>query len=141
LSLSQEEESSLAVNSAGGRNEIAAMLKRFKSGDSGLIPVLIGLVCMVLYFYVKNHVFLEVVNINNLFIQATIFILLGMGEIWLLLLGEIDLSLGYIAGIAAATSAILVDLQFHWPWFLALPGTVLMTTAMGLLSTNWSTGN
>jgi D-xylose transport system permease protein len=134
LSLSQEEESSLAVNSAGGRNELAAMLKRFKSGDSGLIPVLIGLVAMVLYFYLKNHVFLEVVNINNLFIQATIFILLGMGEIWLLLLGEIDLSLGYIAGIAAAVSAILVDLQFHWPWFIALPGTVLLTTAMGLLS-------
>jgi hypothetical protein len=48
------------------------MLKRFKSGDSGLIPVVIGLICMVLYFYIKNHVFLEVVNINNLFIQATI---------------------------------------------------------------------
>ena len=110
------------------------MLKRFKSGDSGLIPVLIGLVCMVLYFYFKNHVFLEVVNINNLFIQATIFILLGMGEIWLLLLGEIDLSLGYLAGIAAALSAILVDVQYHWPWYLALPGAVLLITALGLFS-------
>ena len=83
MSLSQEEEPSLAVTSSGGRNELVTMLKRFKSGDSGLIPVVIGLVCMVLYFYLKNHVFLEVVNINNLFIQATIFILLSMGEIWL----------------------------------------------------------
>jgi D-xylose transport system permease protein len=134
LSLSQEEEPSLVVTSAGGRNELVTMLKRFKSGDSGLIPVLIGLVCMVLYFYFKNHVFLEVVNINNLFIQATIFILLGMGEIWLLLLGEIDLSLGYLAGIAAALSAILVDVQYHWPWYLALPGAVLLITALGLFS-------
>jgi D-xylose transport system permease protein len=119
---------------AGGRNEFAVMLKRFKSGDSGLIPVLIGLVAMVLYFYLKNHVFLEVVNINNLFIQATIFILLSMGEIWLLLLGEIDLSLGYLAGIAAALSAIAVDVQYHWPWFIALPATVLLITLLGLFS-------
>lgn len=110
------------------------MLKRFRSGDSGLIPVVTGLVCMVAYFYFKNHVFLEVVNINNLFIQATIFILLGMGEIWLLLLGEIDLSLGYLAGIAAALSAILVDVQYHWPWFIALPGAVLLITVLGLFS-------
>jgi D-xylose transport system permease protein len=122
------------MSAGGGRHEIATMLKRFKSGDSGLIPVLIGLVCMVLYFYFKNHVFLEVVNINNLFIQATIFILLSMGEIWLLLLGEIDLSLGYLAGIAAALSAIAVDVQYHWPWFIALPGTVLLITLLGLFS-------
>jgi D-xylose transport system permease protein len=120
--------------SAGGRNEFAVMLKRFKSGDSGLIPVLIGLVAMVLYFYFKNHVFLEVVNINNLFIQATIFILLSMGEIWLLLLGEIDLSLGYLAGIAAALSAIGVDVQYHLPWIIVLPGTVLLITLLGLFS-------
>ena len=110
------------------------MLKRFKSGDSGLIPVLIGLVCMVLYFYFKNHVFLSVVNINNLFIQATIFVLLGMGEIWLLLLGEIDLSLGYLAGIAAAMSAILVDVQYHWHWYYALPASVVLIGLLGLLS-------
>jgi D-xylose transport system permease protein len=134
LSLPQEEESTLVPMTAGGRNEFAVMLKRFKSGDSGLIPVLIGLVAMVLYFYLKNHVFLEVVNINNLFIQATIFILLSMGEIWLLLLGEIDLSLGYLAGIAAALSAIAVDVQYHWPWFIALPATVLLITLLGLFS-------
>lgn len=134
MSLPQEEESTLVPMTAGGRNEFAVMLKRFKSGDSGLIPVLIGLVAMVLYFYLKNHVFLEVVNINNLFIQATIFILLSMGEIWLLLLGEIDLSLGYLAGIAAALSAIAVDVQYHWPWFIALPATVLLITLLGLFS-------
>jgi D-xylose transport system permease protein len=120
--------------SEGGRNEVVAMLKRFRSGDSGLIPVLIGLICLVLYFYFKNHVFLEVVNINNLFIQATIFILLSMGEIWLLLLGEIDLSLGYLAGIAAALSAIGVDVQYHLPWFVVLPGTVVFIALLGLLS-------
>jgi D-xylose transport system permease protein len=136
LSLSQEDESgqTLVQEIIGRPSELSLMLKRFKSGDSGLIPVLIGLVAMVLYFYFKNHVFLSVVNINNLFIQATIFVLLGMGEIWLLLLGEIDLSLGYLAGIAAATSAILVDVQYHWPWYIALPGSVLLIGVLGLLS-------
>lgn len=134
MSLSQEEEPTLAAVVPGGQNELATMFKRFKSGDSGLIPVLIGLVAMVMYFYFKNHVFLSVVNINNLFIQATIFVLLGMGEIWLLLLGEIDLSLGYLAGIAAAMSAILVDVQYHWPWFIALPASVLLIGVLGLFS-------
>jgi ABC-type xylose transport system permease subunit len=46
-----------------------------------------GLTSLVLYFYFRNHVFLHPDNLTNLFIQSTVFILLGMAEIWLLLLG------------------------------------------------------
>jgi D-xylose transport system permease protein len=66
-------------------------------------------------------------------VQATIFILLGMAEIWLLLLGEIDLSVGFVAALGAATSVILLDTQFHWAWYLALPLSVVVTTLIGML--------
>jgi D-xylose transport system permease protein len=82
-------------------------------------------------------VFLSAGNITNLFIQATIFILLGMAEIWLLLMGDIDLSIGYSAGIGGAIAVILTSTTHHWPFWVALPLGVLacvgISTAWGLL--------
>jgi D-xylose transport system permease protein len=63
-------------------------------GDTGLWPILIGLLALIIYFEVRSSVFLSAQNITNLFSQATIFILLGMAEIWVLLMGDIDLSIG-----------------------------------------------
>ncbi len=117
-----------------GKNEFRQMLAGFRQGDSGLIPVLLGLAALVLYFYIRNHVFLTAGNITNLFIQATIFVLLGMAEIWVLLLGEIDLSIGFVAAIGAAVATILVDQNFHWPWFVAFLLALIATTGIGLLS-------
>ena len=99
--------------------------------DSGLAPIIIGIAALVIYFQIRNSVFLTAGNITNLFIQATIFILLGMAEIWLLLLGDIDLSTGFVAAIAAVSGVILTGTKYHWPWFLALPLSVLITGAIG----------
>jgi D-xylose transport system permease protein len=79
-------------------------------------------------------VFLSAGNITNLFIQATIFILLGMAEIWLLLMGDIDLSIGYSAGIGGAIGVILTSTTHHWPYWVALPLGVLACVA---ISTFW----
>ena len=106
MTASLQDEPTTNVASLQAENEFGNMLKRFRQGDSGLIPVVLGLVVLVIYFYVRNHVFFGAQNLTNLFIQSTIFILLGMAEIWLLLLGEIDLSLGYVLGIGGATAAI-----------------------------------
>lgn len=95
-----------------------------------MIPIVVGLLVLGGYFEARSSAFLGVTNLTNLCVQASIFILLGMGEIWLLLLGEIDLSLGYVAGLSAAVATILVDNQFHWAWYLALPLGV--ATAVGL---------
>lgn len=111
----------------------SAIFKRLRQGDSGLVPIIIGLVVLGAYFQVRSSDFLSSGNIVNLFVQASIFILLGMAEIWVLLLGDIDLSLGFVTGIGAATAVILVDQQFHWPWFFALPLAVIVTTLIGML--------
>lgn len=107
------------------------LLKRIRQGDSGMVPVVVGLFALVAYFQIRSSAFLKPENLTNLFIQATIFILLGMAEIWVLLLGEIDLSVGFTMALGGAIAVILTDAQFHWSWFLALPFSVLIVTAIG----------
>ena len=98
-----------------------------------MVPVVVGLILLVVYFQIRNSVFLTSGNLVNLFVQATIFILLGMAEIWVLLLGEIDLSIGITSVLGGAIAVILVDAQIHLSWFLALPFSVLVVTAIGAL--------
>ncbi|MGH3733274.1 MAG: sugar ABC transporter permease [Acidimicrobiales bacterium] len=115
-------------------NEFSAMLKRLRTGDSGIIPVVLGLIALVLYFYFRNHVFLHPENLTNLFIQATVFILLGMAEIWLLLLGDIDLSLGYVLGIGGAVATITTSIAWNWPWYLGFAAALALTSLIALVS-------
>ena len=98
------------------------------------MPIVLGLLVLIVYFQIRNSVFLSAGNLTNLSIQATVYVLLGMAEIWLLLLGEIDLSIGYVAALGGVIGTILVDYQFHWSWFLALPLAVLITTLIGALN-------
>ena len=101
--------------------QVTFQIKRIRRGDSGLIPIVVGLLALIVYFQIRNSVFLSASNLTNLTIQATVYILLGMAEIWLLLLGEIDLSIGYLAALGGVTGTILVDYQYHWSWFFAPP--------------------
>jgi len=135
LSLSSQEESprSPSGHADGVLTIIKTQLKTWWQGDTGLAPVLIGLLALVCYFQFRSSVFLTAGNLTNLFVQATIFVLLGMAEVWLLLLGDIDLSLGYVMGLSAAVSTILVDNQFHWPWFFAMAVALLVSTTIGFL--------
>jgi len=121
------------VARANADGALRGQLKRLRQGDKGLLPILLGLIVLVIYFQIRNSVFLSSGNLTNLFVQATIFILLAMAEIWLLLLGEIDLSVGFVSALGATTAVILLDNQFHWPWFAALPLAILVTTAIGTL--------
>ena len=121
------------VARASADGALRGQLKRLRQGDKGLLPILLGLIVLVIYFEIRNSVFLSSGNLTNLFVQATIFILLAMAEIWLLLLGEIDLSVGFVSALGATTAVILLDNQFHWPWFAALPLAILVTTAIGTL--------
>ena len=67
-----------------------------------------------------NHVFLSPANLVNLFDQSAVFIVLAMGEGFVLLLGEIDLSIGYVAAIGGIVAATLVQPDPNWPWWIAI---------------------
>jgi D-xylose transport system permease protein len=105
-------------------------LQRVRNGESGALPVVIGLVAIVVYFQARNSLFLSAGNLVNLLIQGTPFILLGMSEVFVLLLGEIDLSVGYNAGIGAVMTAWLV---FTVPWWVAILAGLATSAAFGFL--------
>ena len=109
--------------------------KRIRSGESGVLPVLGGLILLVIVFQVQDSVFLSSGNLVNLLVQGSVFILLGMAEIWVLVLGEIDLSVGFVAGVGATITAIL-STTHGLPWWVAVLGGVATTAAIGAL---WGT--
>ena len=110
--------------------DLRQQLRRLWKGDSGLVPIIIGLVVLVVYFQSRSSNFISAQNLTNLMIQATVFVLLGMAEIWLLLLGEIDLSVGVTCALSGLVATILVDPQYHWSWFIAMPLAVITSMAI-----------
>ena len=89
------------------RGLAAGYLERLRGGDVGMLPVGLGLAVITLYFWSKNHNFLTAINFNNLVIQMAGVSIIAMGVVFVLLLGEIDLSVGYVSGIGGVTVAIL----------------------------------
>ena len=77
-------------------------------GESGALPIVVGLVLIVIIFQIQNSNFLTAGNIVNLLVQAAVFILLGLAETFALLLSEIDLSVGYVAAVGAFIIAELM---------------------------------
>ncbi|HEX7460053.1 MAG TPA: hypothetical protein VF279_05440, partial [Acidimicrobiales bacterium] len=114
----------------GSLGEYARSLgKKIRSGESGVLPVLGGLILLVIVFQVQDSVFLSSGNLVNLLVQGSVFILLGMAEIWVLVLGEIDLSVGFVAGVGATITAIL-STTHGLPWWVAVLGGVATTAAI-----------
>ena len=117
---------------AGSIGEYARILmKRIRSGESGALPVIVGLVVIVLIFQVKNSLFLSAGNLVNLITQAAFIITLGMAEIFVLLLGEIDLGAGYVSACGAVIALWL--LATGNPWWVAVLAAVGATAAYGAL--------
>jgi len=106
---------------------------RIKGGDSGVLPILAGLVIIVVIFQSQQSVFLSSGNIVNLLTQAAVFVLLGLAEIFALVLSEIDLSTGYVAGVGAMIIAELLASPNNWPWWGAVVVGLAVTAAIGAL--------
>jgi D-xylose transport system permease protein len=108
-------------------------LRRVRSGESGALPVVIGLVAIVVYFQVRNSLFLSAGNLVNLITQAAFIMTLGMSEVFVLLLGEIDLSAGFNAALGAVIMAWLLTLAHPLPWWVAvLAGLAFSSVFAGL---------
>ena len=80
---------------------------RLRGGEVGLLPVALGLGVITLYFWSKNHNFLLAVNVDNLIVQMAGVSIIAMGIVFVLLLGEIDLSVGYVSGVGGVTVALM----------------------------------
>jgi D-xylose transport system permease protein len=115
---------------------LQAWLSRIRAGDSGVLPVLLGLVIITIVFEAisPHQVFLSASNLVNLFQQSAVFMVLAMGETFALLLGEIDLSIGYVGATGAAIAVQLVQpATTKWPWWTALVAALLVCALIGAI--------
>ena len=79
-----------------------------RSGDLGSLPIIIGLLIIAVVFQSQNDRFLTAGNFVNLMIQGAAFATIAMGVVFVLLLGEIDLSIGYVSGVAGVICTLLL---------------------------------
>jgi len=104
---------------------------KVRSGDMGSLPAVIGLVVLVILFSLANPVFFTSLNFANFFTQAAVVMILAMGLIFVLLLGEIDLSAGVTSGVAGALLAVSLS-RWGFAWPLAIAVAMLAGIAIGL---------
>jgi D-xylose transport system permease protein len=107
---------------------------RVRSGNSGVLPVVLSIVVVAVSFQIANPTFLSSQNLVNLFEQSTVYMVLAMAEIFALLLGEIDLSVGLVMMLGAVVVAELVQPDgLNWPWWAAIIMALLACAAVGAI--------
>jgi D-xylose transport system permease protein len=105
---------------------------RVKAGDIGALPAILGLIALCAIFGAMSDVFLTPGNFANLLTQAAAVIVIAMGLVFVLLLGEIDLSAGYAAGVSGAVLVILVT-NHDVAWYIAFPISIMVGALLGFL--------
>jgi D-xylose transport system permease protein len=94
------------------RDTLTAYVRRWwvnvRSGELGSLPIIVGIVVISIYFQSRNSNFLTAGNFVNLIAQMSAISIIGMGVVFVLLLGEIDLSIGYVSGVGGAICAVLL---------------------------------
>ena len=79
-----------------------------KQGELGSLPIIFGLIVIAIVFQTQNSNFLTAGNFVNLIVQSAPYAVLAMGVVFVLLLGEIDLSVGFVSGVAGVITAVLL---------------------------------
>jgi len=105
---------------------------RVKAGDIGALPAILGLVVLCGIFGAMSDVFLTPGNFANLLTQAAAVIVIAMGLVFVLLLGEIDLSAGYAAGVSGAVLVILIT-NHDVAWYIAFPISIMVGALLGFV--------
>jgi simple sugar transport system permease protein/D-xylose transport system permease protein len=121
-----------AIDSTGVRGSAERLWARIRGGDLGPLPVIVGLVVIWTVFQALNPVFLSSRNLVDLTMQCASIGIISLGVVVVLLLGEIDLSVGSVSGLAAAILAVGF-VQLRWPLILAIVAAVATGCLVGLL--------
>jgi D-xylose transport system permease protein len=115
---------------APSRDTIGAYAQRWwidvKSGELGSLPIVVGLIIIAIVFQTQNDRFLTAGNFVNLIVQTAPYAVIAMGVTFALLLGEIDLSIGFVSGVGGVLVALLLN-----PDGNELPTSVAIVLALG----------
>jgi D-xylose transport system permease protein len=106
---------------------------RLRAGDLGNLPIIIGLVVIAIIFQSQNENFLTPRNFVSLILQMAGITVIAYGIVFVLLIGEIDLSVGYVSAVGGVSMTILLLPPYEYPWYIAVGLALLATTGIGLL--------
>jgi D-xylose transport system permease protein len=124
---------------ATGQDSLAAVLRArwdaFKGGDVGFLPVLVGIIAIAAFFTAKTNIFFSAVNFSNLIQQMAGTTVIAIGVVFVLLIGEIDLSIGYVSGLA---SVVVAEMQLpgsghDYPGLVAMLLAILTGAVIGAI--------
>jgi D-xylose transport system permease protein len=116
----------------GVKDSFDDYVTRVKGGDVGALPAMAGLIVLVIVFSIlTGSKFTNAFNFSNLILQGSAIATFAMGLVFVLLIGEIDLSAGYAGGVTAGIVGLLMT-DHTWPWVPALLAGILCGTVIGL---------
>ena len=124
---------------SGGLREILAemargWIERFRVGDWGALPIFVGLVLLALLFGTLEPNFYTSQNFVNLLLQMAGVTSIAIGVVFVLLIAEIDLSVGFVSGVGAVVMTLLLRPDAaSWPWWAALVAALAVGAGIGLL--------
>ncbi|MFG2734722.1 sugar ABC transporter permease [Streptomyces harbinensis] len=117
----------------GGWRAVArAGWERLRAGDVGPLPIVAGLVVIWTVFQLLNPAFLSSANLVNLLMESVAVGVIALGVVCVLLVGQIDLSVGSVSGLSAALTAVTF-VNSGWPLPLALAAAIGAGAAIGWL--------
>jgi D-xylose transport system permease protein len=112
------------------------LVERLAHGDIGSLPVALGLILIAIIFQIANPNFLTPLNLTNLMVQISAVGTISVGVVLVLLIGEIDLSVGAVSGFSAAIMAVL-SVKMGLPGIVAILAGVLTGALIGLFQGGW----
>ncbi|MET9918941.1 sugar ABC transporter permease [Streptomyces sp. NPDC006435] len=122
----------LLVREEGLKGYWSEFTRKVRGGELGSLPVLVGLIVIAIVFQLQNSNFLSASSVANIAVYSSGLGIMAVGIVFVLLLGEIDLSVGSVAGVGAAVWAVL-NVNHGWNDWLAVLVAVLSGTALGAL--------
>jgi D-xylose transport system permease protein len=105
-----------------------------RAGELGSLPIILGLIVIALVFGLLDDTFFTERNFTNLLLQMAATATIAIGVVFVLLIGEIDLSVAYVSAVGGVVTALLLRPgDPGWPWWLVIPIALIITTLIGFL--------
>jgi D-xylose transport system permease protein len=105
-----------------------------KAGQLGSLPIIVGLVVIAVVFGLLDDTFFEARNFTNLLLQMAATATIAIGVVFVLLIGEIDLSVAYVSAVGGSVTALLLrEGDPGWPWWVVILIALAITTTIGFL--------